>query len=575
MLVPQEQVQTVINHLSTLKAVGLDTETTSLDPHDGKLRLVQLSSPEDNYVFDLFHLKDISPLMSILSASKPVKVMHNAKFDCKWVKHALGTEITSIFDTYIASQLLSGGNIYERHRLEDVVRRYLGRELDKTEQKSDWSGELTESQIAYAEEDVAVMLPLREAMIEPLKNNSLIRVAVIEFECVPSVVDLELNGIFIDQEMWLEQVRKSTIERDRIADELQEMLSAGHSQMTLFMRHDINLNSNPQIQKALRAIGVPVEDSTLEWKIKPLARDYPAIEKLLEYRKYEKQLTHFGENIIEFVNPKTKRIHADFRQIGAPTGRFSCNNPNLQQIPHTDEYRSCFKAEPGNKFIISDYSQIELRILADYSRDPDFVAAFRSGEDLHSVTASNLFDVPLDKVSKEQRALAKNLNFGVVYGIGPKRFSMTTGITIERADAMIKSYFLRYPHLGWWLNNAASEAVSTKRATTKSGRIATFYFDSSDKQQVSGASRNGKNTPIQGTGADILKRALHLLHGRLKGTSGRLVHVVHDEIVIEAKEDEAELIKTVLEEAMKTAGEEFISEVPIEVSTTITDAWVK
>src|SRR5947207_551821 len=163
-----------------------------------------------------------------------------------------------------------------------------------------------------------------------------------------------------------------------------------------------------------------------------LAAQYPVIDKLLEYRTVQKALTSYGQNMIDLINPITGRLHADFRQIGAPTGRFSCTNPNIQQVPHAVEYRRCFSGHPeSRKLVIADYSQIELRILAEFSADKEFMAAFNSGADLHRVTAAQVFNVAPDQVSKEQRDFAKRLNFGVVYGIGAQRFSIMTGLSVS------------------------------------------------------------------------------------------------------------------------------------------------
>jgi DNA polymerase-1 len=215
--------------------------------------------------------------------------------------------------------------------------------------------------------------------------------------------------------------------------------------------------------------------------------------------------------MIEFINPKTGRLHADFRQIGAPTGRFACTNPNIQQVPHAVEYRRCFMGHPaGRQLIIADYSQIELRILAEFSGDQAFTNAFKSGADLHRVTAAQVFGVVEDQVTKEQRDFAKRLNFGVVYGIGAQRFSLMTGLGQPEAEDVLRKYFATYRRLDAYLKDSANRAVDEKQARTASGRLVKFNFDPSDRQQISMTQRNGKNAPIQGTSADILKRALRL-----------------------------------------------------------------
>jgi DNA polymerase-1 len=419
------------------------------------------------------------------------------------------------------------------------------------------------------------MLPLREKMIERLKADGLLRCAQLEFECVLPVVAIELSGFYLDTALWREQLKKVTKIRARLADELQEMLAEGAVQGSLFGRADLNLDSHVQLTDALKRLGVPVPDSTRNWKLQPLAVEYPVVAKLLEYRTMQKALTSYGENILDEISPVTGRIHADFRQIGAPTGRFACTHPNIQQVPHDIEYRRCFRAPEGRKLLIADYSQIELRILAEFTGDQGFIDAFNSGADLHRVTAAQVFNVPLEQVTKEQRDFAKRLNFGVVYGIGAQRFSMMTGMKLSDAEDILRKYFATYRQLDAWLRDAANRAVRERTSRTGSGRLARFRFDPEDRQAVSAAQRNGKNNPVQGTSADILKRALRLLHDSLKGTSACIVNIVHDEIVVETDEGEAETIVKLVEDAMCAAGEEYVKKVPIKVESQISDEWVK
>src|SRR5207247_3647243 len=186
-------------------------------------------------------------------------------------------------------------------------------------------------------------------------------------------------------------------------------------------------------------------------------------------------------------------------------------NPNIQQVPHAVEYRRCFMGHPeGRQLIIADYSQIELRILAEFSGDEAFTNAFKSGADLHRVTAAQVFNVSEDEVTKEQRDFAKRLNFGVVYGIGAQRFSMMTGLGQTEAEDVLRKYFSTYRGLDAYLRESANRAVSEKQARTASGRLVRFNFDASDRQQISMSQRDGENAPIQGSSADILKRAFRL-----------------------------------------------------------------
>ena len=518
-------LRAAVEELSKYPVIGFDTETTSLDPYQGRVRLVQLSTPEGfTYVFDLdsFRSNDmhgaesLEPLRRILSAQRPVKIAHNAKFDAKWIRHGLGVELGGefdswtceqreverggLFDTLLASQIVSAGDTEDRHNLQMVVERYLNEPMDKSAQLSDWSGELSESQLEYAARDAAVLLPLREKLIERIKADSLGRVAQLEFECVVPIAEVELAGVFLDAACWREQIAVVQKKRTILAEELQSILAEGATQGLLFAdaRVDINLDSHTQLSAALKRLGVPLPDSTRNWKLQPLAADYPVIAKLLEYRTVQKSLTSYGENILSEINPKTGRIHANFHQIGAPTGRMACTNPNVQQVPHAVEYRRCFRAPEGRKLVIADYSQIELRILADFTGDEGFISAFNSGADLHRVTAAQVFNVPLEAVTVDQRSFAKRLNFGVVYGIGAQRFSMMTGLSQTESEDLLRRYFATYRALDAWLRDAAHRALRERTARTAAGRLARFNFDPADKQAASLAQRNGKNTPIQG-----------------------------------------------------------------------------
>ena len=583
----EEELRKAVELLSTHQVIGLDTETTELDPYYGRLRLIQLATPSGVTVIDLDAFRNGDPkqngalasLRDLLAAPRPIKILHNAKFDAKFIKHTLGTDLGGIFDTLLASQLLGAGDIEERHGLEAVASRYLSEAVDKTERLSNWNLELSEAQLEYAARDAAVLLPLREKLIERLKADSLIDCARLEFDCVMTVADMELTGFYMHKDRWLEQLAIVEKRRTQLAEELQSVLAEESSQGTLFggpARDDINLDSHQQLTQALERLGIPVPDSTRNWKLQPLALEYPIIATLLEYRTVQKALTSYGQNMIELINPTTHRLHADFRQIGAPTGRFACTNPNIQQVPHAVEYRRCFSGHPeGRKLVIADYSQIELRILAEFSGDRAFIDAFKSGADLHRVTAAEVFNVSADQVSREQRDFAKRLNFGVVYGIGAQRFSIMTGLGVPEAEGVLKKYFATYRQLDTYLNEAANRAVRERQARTGSGRLVRFRYDEQDRQQISMTKRNGKNTPIQGTSADILKRALRLLKDQLRGTNAQIVNIIHDEIVVEADAGEAEDVALKVERAMVAAGEEYVKSVPVKVETEIADEWVK
>lgn len=608
-----EELSAACERLGQHSEVGFDTETTSLSPFAGRVRLVQLAAPgEPVYVIDLDRFTgegdnavrresarnadSLAPLRRLLAATRPVKIGHNLKFDAKWVSHYLGVELCSdfdsraenkneverggLFDTLLASQLISAGEQEDRHSLASVSERYLNQPVDKTQQVSDWGGTLSGAQLEYAARDAALMLPLRLKLVEALRANALTRTAQLEFECVVPLAEMELTGVYLDQDCWRTKLKGIEKQRNELHELLSEELAEEPAQQSLFgpARAEINLDSHVQLTRALKRVlpeGEEIPDSTRNWKLEPLALKFPVVRRILDYRTLQKTLK-FGETLLESINKETGRIHSHFHQIGAPTGRMSCTDPNIQQVPHAFDMRRCFRAPAGHKLIDADYSQIELRILADFTNDPGFVEAFRSGADLHRVTAAQVFNVKLEEVSKEQRDFAKRLNFGVVYGIGARRFALLTGLKESEAEDLLKRYFATYRDLDSWLRDAGFKAVRERTAPrTVANRLFRFNFDPEDKQAASAAQRNGKNAPIQGSSADIIKRALRLLHDRLKGTEARVVNVVHDEVVVECPEEGAEEFARVVEKAMCDAGEEYVKAVPVKVESAVTDEWVK
>ncbi len=599
-------VAAACERLASQAELGFDTETTALSPFDGRLRLVQLAAPDEPvYVFDLFALAPsgqaadapaLEPLRRLLAAVRPVKIAHNSKFDAKWVRNHLGVELCGdfdsraenkneverggLFDTLLASQLISAGEQEDRHSLASVAERYLNQAVDKTQQVSNWAGELSHAQLEYAARDAALMLPLRAKLVEALRAAALTRTAQLEFECVLPLAALELAGVYLDQPCWRAKLKEIEKHRNELHELLQDELAEEPAQQSLFgpARGDINLDSHVQLTRALKRVlpeGEEIPDSTRNWKLEPLAAKFTVVRRILDYRTLQKTLK-FGETLLESINPDTGRIHSHFHQIGAPTGRMSCTDPNIQQIPHAFDMRRCFRAPEGRKLVVADYSQIELRILADFTGDRGFVDAFRSGADLHRTTAAQIFNVKSEDVSKEQRDFAKRLNFGVVYGIGARRFALMTGLKETEAEDLLRRYFATYRDLDAWLREAGNKAVRERTAPrTVAGRLFRFNFDPEDRQAASLAHRGGKNSPIQGSSADIIKRAMRLLHDRLKGTGAAIVNVVHDEIVVECAAGEADEMAEVVRKAMCDAGEEYVKAVPVKVEAAVTDEWVK
>jgi DNA polymerase I-like protein with 3'-5' exonuclease and polymerase domains len=568
----------MIEALRAEPAIGLDTETTGLDPHTSKLRLIQLATPQQAFVIDMFRLRpvEIRPVLDLIAASRPIKIVHNAKFDAKFLLNHCGVRLGGIFDTYLASVLVSAGNENDRHGLEPVANRYLNIQIDKEPQLSDWSRELSENQLDYAARDAAVLLSLRERLQSRLDQLDLLVVADLEFDCVLSIAVMELAGVYLDVERWRELILRIRKEHEEIAEELQSSLAIGSSQMSLFAgaAERINLDSPAQVKEALARIGIEVED-TREWTLQKLSRRHPILEKILKHRSLSKSLSSYGENILDYINPVTSRIHADFRQIGTPTGRITTSSPSLQQIPHTTDYRSCFRAPQGRKLIVADYSQIEMRILADFSGDEALLSAFHSGADLHRMTAAQMFGIPIDQVTPRQREGAKGLNYGLAYGMGAEGLASRIGTGVREAEELIEKYFRSYAGVARWLHDAADRAVVEGRSRTASGRLWIYQLDPNDRQQLSALKRVGKNAPIQGTSSDIFKRSMTLLDEALLNLDAQIVNSIHDELVVECEESIAEKVKDLVARKMIDGAKEFLPRVPIKVEAAVADAWLK
>src|SRR6266404_5390981 len=237
-----DELRQAIESLSSQPAIGLDTETTDLDPYTSRLRLIQLAAAAGVAIVDLDAFTNgepakneaLAPLRRLLEAPRPIKIAHNAKFDAKFIKHNLGADIGGLFDTLLASQIISAGDIEERHGLDHVASRYLNESVDKSERLSNWNFELSEAQLEYAARDAAILLPLREKLIERLRSDSLVACAQLEFECVTTVADIELAGFYMHKDRWLEQLSLVEKRRAELSEELQDILAEESSQGSLF-----------------------------------------------------------------------------------------------------------------------------------------------------------------------------------------------------------------------------------------------------------------------------------------------------------------------------------------------------
>jgi len=583
----EERLKEIVEEdLASRDTVAVDVEASGLDPYLSDLLLVQIGQPEKAYIFNAQKITDFSPLQELLEESRPLKLLQNAKYDYKMIKVKTGMEITNIYDTYLAERILTCGESRGVSSLGSLSEKYLQLELDKNWESYDWeavsrTGRLTERHLKYAALDVLVLFPIFRKQFKQLKKEDLLRVAKLEFACCPVVAEMEIHGSYIDQEMWRKNIAELKEKRDAVAAKIQEELRPLYKteQRDLFGNHVdvVNLNSPIQILEAFEKVGIDIP-STGEAVLKSI--NHPLAKMLLEYRGYEKLITAFGENLLQHVHPQTGRLHPDYMQIGADTGRFACSNPNLQQIPKESEFRGCFVAPPGRKLVTADYSQIELRILAEMSGDQTLINAFREGKDLHTFTASQMFGIPEEKVRKDvERFQAKSINFGLMYGRGAHSLAAQLEVSVKEAESLLEKYFRRYSRVKRWLDRVAREAVETGYSKTITGRRRLHPRPDPDEPNydriIASIERKGKNTPIQGSSADMIKYALVFLWQKLreKGLDAFPVHTVHDEIVVESSEEDAEKTKETLEEAMIQAGELVLKKVPVVVEGVVSDVW--
>jgi DNA polymerase I len=561
----------VAQALAGAEAIGADVETTDLSPRDGKSRLLQLATPDETFVVDAFAVRDLSPLRGVLEGG-PVKTFHNSKFDYQFLLAEHGISLSPIFDTMLAAQLLDGGEYGASYALEAVAERYLDEAVDKSERRADWSGELSRAQLEYAARDAAILLPLRERLAERLEEEGLGYISGVEFGAVAAISEMELAGVKLDVARWKELEKTVRERRDRAAEHLESFFPPPEGVLPLEgLGPRLNLNSPKQITDAFRTLGIELPDTKV-WTL--LKIEHPAAKALLEYRELQKKLGTYLETYPSFIHPKTGRIHANFLQCRVPTGRLACTNPNIQQIPHEDEFRRCFVAEEGNVLVIADYSQIELRILAEVSDDPAFVGAFQRGDDLHRLTAATMYGVPMEEVTREQRSDAKRINFGLMYGRGARSLSAQLGTDEERGRQLIDEYFANYPRVQRFLQRTANRAMRDRTLRTLAGRVRKFGKDpvADDRGAMR---REAMNYPIQGAASDITKLALDYVREELESLDAHLINCIHDEFVVECEEGISDEVSERTRRAMIRAGEEVLEKVPVDVEVAVSREWTK
>ena len=531
-----------------------------------KIKFINIYNKEKNIVYNI----EFKPeqFRNIFENKEILKCGHKLKIDYILLKQENITPENMMFDAEIAAYILnSTTNAYS---LEEIARQYL--EIDISEYDKAEEPKAEQTSLFDTEEEneknlkanykyalyAYVIGASKESLIENLtKIESLDLFNNIEMPLCKILADMQYTGMCIDEKELIKygQNLKKHIEELRI-------------DIYSLAGEEFNINSTKQLGVILfeklkltpskkTKSGYSTDVDALE-KIK---LEHPIIDKILEYRQLVKLDSTYVEGMIQYINEKTKRIHTFFHQTVTATGRLSSTEPNLQNIPTRTELgkklRKVFKAEDGKIFVDADYSQVELRILAHISRDENMIEAFNSGEDIHAITASQIFKVPVEEVSKQLRSKAKAVNFGIVYGIS--EFGLAEQIDIKRNEAKqyIEQYLETYHGIKEFMTNVVEEAKRKGYVSTEFGRRRYIPELNSKNYMIRKfGDRAAMNTPIQGTAADIMKIAMIKVYNELKrrNLKSKIVLQIHDELLIETLLEEIEEVKDILKESMENAA---------------------
>lgn len=568
-------VEGIIAELNSMPIIAVDTETEGLDPYRDKLLLLQIGNLEKQFIIDCRKASP-EPLRGILEGQKP-KVLQNAKFDYKMIKHAFNIEMENMIDTMLIEQVLTSGLSGRRYGLADLAEYYLKTKLDKTERESfiNHTGEFSENQLTYAQNDLIFTLQILNHQMPMVIQDGLEHTVKLECLAIGAFGDMEYNGILLDKEKWCAILEEEKLLRSSAKEKIDKIFMP-HSDIDLFGMVNINYDSEEQLRSALENIGINVSDTS---KATLSKIQHPIGQLIIDYREHQKVVSSYGQGFLEHIHPITGRIHPLFKQIGASSGRTSCTEPNLQNIKADSRFRSCFIAPEGRKLIVADYSGCELRIIAELSGDPVFLETFRNGGDLHSIVATEIFRKNVSKnENPELRQKAKVINFGLAYGMGAQGLSAALEISEDEAKELLDKYFQSYPLVKRYLDKSAEEAIQKGYSVTIGGRRRYYEIkDKKDSKAIASIARQAKNAPIQGTNADMTKLALIWIRNKIKEKklNAMLVNTVHDEIVLECDEQIAEDVADITRNCMIKAGEYYLSKLPVEVECSISECWEK
>ena len=586
----EEQLASMLAAIKETGNFAFDTETTDLDAM--RADLVGLSfatAPGRAWYIPVGHRegKQLS-LESVLAEVRPLfeshdiaKCAHNANYDMTVLANH-GVRFNNVdFDTMIAAHLL--GRNYNQLGLKELSLNELGHEMTPiTDLIGRGRKQITFDQVDiaagadYAAADADITFRLRE-VFEPRVQQDDLRELMddTELSLLPVLVRMQRHGIKMDAGVLHE-----------MSADMFRQLGDMESGIYASVGHQVNLNSPSQLSDLLfKEIGLSPTKRTKTGHFSTDAnsleslKGHPVVDQILEYRQVAKLKSTYVDALPDMVNPHTGRVHTSYNQTGSATGRISSSDPNLQNIPIRTELgrqvRRAFVAEgaPDWQLFSADYSQIELRVLAHMSQDPGLLEAFRRGEDIHSATASLMFEVPLNEVDSEMRRIAKVLNFGVIYGLSAHGISQQTGFSRDRGREFIDTYFAKYPGISDYLEQVKAQARADQYVETLMGRRRYLAdINSPNFNTRGGAERMAINMPIQGTAADIMKLAMVRVQRRLDAEEmqTKMLLQVHDELVFETPREELDALKALVFDEMPAAMD---LDVTLKVDAKWADNW--
>lgn len=549
--VVKQHERSVLKYLSAppieyKEIIGVDIETTSLNFRTGGIRLIALYSEGRQIVTE-----DLDTVKSILADHNILKVFHNCLFDVPFLEFN-GYTVKNFTDTMIMVKIIE--NNPKLSSLASLAQQHLGIELNKGYQhSSNWEGSLTQDHYDYCLEDAKVTYELYQILFAKIIEMYLFPTYWREVKVLPAVVELKLNGIYLDFTAWNQCLRVIAKEVYLEKLRLEQQLKCS------------DIDSHVQLKKALNENGITLS-KTDEKTLSNHMGKYPLLSDIMAYRKLKKMTTSYGKNFKSFLC-EDSRVRSDWDSIGTKTSRMTASKPNIQSIPK--EMKAFFKASDGFSFIICDYSTIELRILAEIAKIPDLIKALNQGVDLHSNTASIVFNSNL--ITPEQRQIAKAINFGIVYGLTPYGLAnkinsaQENKISEEDAKGFLEAYLNRYPEL----KSYQDKLKTSTYIETLGGR---YWSNENGLNLLSDNQR--LNFAIQASCAEGLKEALALIMAG-KRSNWRLVNSIHDEIILEVPHSDCIEASRFLEQQMIRGMETLVRSVPIIVETKISNNWIK